>query len=51
MKIKNIAGINVITVDEGKHFVNLEETDCGMEIWLGKEDSIDNYKEVDIVAK
>lgn len=47
MKIKNVAGVTVITADNGKHFVNTEDVKFGFELWLGKEDAPSNYKEVE----
>lgn len=47
MKIKNIAGTNVISASLGFHLENAKGDHIGTELWLGKEDSPSNYKEVE----
>lgn len=47
MKIKNIAGTNVISASSGFHLENAKGEHMGIELWLGKEDSPSNYKEVE----
>lgn len=46
MQKKNISGITVITSETGSHLENLQGDSMGTEVWLGKDDSPDNYKEV-----
>lgn len=41
--------VTVIASDAGKHFVrNSDGLDFGIDIWLGVNDSADNYTEVDL---
>ena len=47
MTTKNVSGITVLTADAGKVFINAAGDNCGTELWLGKEDKAENYREED----
>ena len=42
-----VNNINVLKAESGKHFEDLKGNVMGVEIWLGKDDKVENYKEVE----